>query len=359
MSADVTGSAVDSEVIMPAQILAMAIGVLAGLAAFLAGLPLPWMMGPMIVTGIAAMSRLPVAGPAWLRPLVIPIIGVMLGSAITMQLLQELIDWVPTLVLLPPFLCAAGAVSYAVYRYLGGYDPVTAFFSAAPGGLNEMVIVGEEAGGDERRIALAHSARILVVITFVALFFGLVLGVRTAGQAASDWVAFDAITFRDYVILGLCALLGYWGGKAARLPAAPVFGPMILSGIAHVMGWVTVAPPSILVILAQVTIGTIIGTRFVGVTLGELRRDIGLAAISSLGMLAITLGFAFAIAWISGLPLAQAFLAYSPGGLTEMSLLTLAMEQDVAYVSIMHVIRITLVIGSAAAFFSVLRLKPS
>ena len=126
---------------------------------------------------------------------------------------------------------------------------------------------------------------------------------------------------------------------------------MILSGIAHVAGWVTVAPPTLFVIAAQITIGTIIGTRFIGATLAEIRRDIGLSGIASFLMLIAAVGFAEGIAWVSGIPLAQAFLAFSPGGLTEMSLLTLAMGQDVAYVSVMHIIRITLVIAIAPFVF--------
>ena len=55
--------------------------------------------------------------------------------------------------------------------------------------------------------------------------------------------------------------------------------------------------------------------------------------------------------------LAQAFLAYAPGGLTEMSLLTLAMGQDATYVSVIHVIRITLVIAAAPLVFAMIRTR--
>ena len=65
--------------------------------------------------------------------------------------------------------------------------------------------------------------------------------------------------------------------------------------------------------------------------------------------------FAELIAISSNIPLAQAFLAFSPGGLTEMSLLTLAMGQDVTYVSVMHIIRITLVIAIAPTVFKLAR----
>ena len=334
------------------QILAVCIGIAGGLAAYFGGLPLPWMLGPMIANTVAAMLRMPVRGPGRLRPYVIPVIGVMLGSGVTAEVFGLLGTWVLTLIVLPIFLAVAAGISYGVYRKVGGYDPVTAFYSAMPGGLNEMLILGAEAGGNERRIALAHAARVLIIIVFVALFFGLVLGVSSGGQGASSWIALNAITAADYAILGVCAVAGAMMGKWLGLPAAPIFGPMILSGIAHIAGWVSVAPPTLFVIAAQITIGTIIGTRFVGATLVEIRREIGLSAVASLLMLVAAVGFAELIVSISGVPLAQAFLAFAPGGLTEMSLLTLAVGQDVAYVSIMHIIRITMVIAIAPFVFS-------
>ncbi|PXW67463.1 hypothetical protein C7964_10638 [Loktanella sp. PT4BL] len=337
------------------QLLALAIGLCGGLAAYYAGLPLPWMLGPMVANTVAAMLRAPIAGPDRLRPYVIPVIGVMLGSGVSADVLGLLGSWLITLLLLPLFLICAAGISYTVYRRLGRYDPVTAFYSAMPGGINEMLILGAAAGGDERRIALAHAARVLIIIVFVALFFGLVLGVTSGGRGAAQWIGLYQITALDYVILGICAVLGALLGKWLGLPAAPIFGPMILSGVAHIAGWVTVAPPTIFVIAAQVTIGTIIGTRFVGATLREVRTDIGLSAVASFLMLVAAVGFAELIVVISGIPLAQAFLAFSPGGLTEMSLLTLAMGQDVAYVSVMHIIRITMVIALAPFLFTLTR----
>ncbi|WP_234417006.1 AbrB family transcriptional regulator [Loktanella sp. Alg231-35] len=337
------------------QLLALAIGIAGGVAAFQAGMPLPWMLGPMIANTIAALLRLPIMGPMRLRPLVIPVLGVMLGSGITAEVFGLLGTWAFTLLVLPFFLACAAGISYAVYRKIGQYDPVTAFYAAMPGGLNEMLILGIEAGGNERRIALAHAARVMIIIVFVAVIFGLVMGVSSGGAGAARWIALVEITVWDYAVLGLCALLGAVLGKRLGLPAAPIFGPMILSGIAHVAGWVTVAPPTFFVVAAQITMGTIIGTRFVGATLTEIRRDLGLSAIASVLMLLAAVGFAQAIFLVSDVPLTQAFLAYSPGGLAEMALLALAMDQDPTYVSVMHIIRITLVIAIAPFVFRMAR----
>lgn len=331
--------------------LALTIGVLSGLLGFWIGMPLPWMLGPMIGTTIAAMAGLPVRGPGKLRPVVIPVIGVLLGSGITAELFGQLGSWALTLILLPLFLTAAAAVSYAVYRRLGGYDPVTAFYAAMPGGLNEMLLLGAAAGGDEKKIALAHAARVLIVIFLVVLYFGIVLGVRS-GAGGRGYVPLTALSPADYLILGVCALLGAVLGKALKLPAATVFGPMILSGIVHVTGWVHVAPPTIVIIVAQIVIGTVIGARFVGASVRDILRDIGIGTVATMGMLVVAIVFAEIIARVMGMPLSQAFLAYAPGGLTEMSLLTLALGQDIAYVSVTHIIRITMIIAVAPVVFS-------
>ncbi len=335
---------------MAGQVMSLGIGVVCGFLGYLLGLPLPWMLGAMLGNTVFAIAGAPIHGPTKLRPFVMPVIGVMLGSALTADLLSQLGGWITTLLVLPIYLALAATTSFLVYRRIGGYDTVTAFYAAMPGGLNEMLLLGAEAGGDERKIALAHAARVLLVILFVALFFGLFLGVRS-GANGQNWIPLLAPSLLDYAFLLLAAVLGSWIGKLARLPAALVFGPMIVSGILHVTHFVEIAPPSVFIITAQIVIGATIGTRFAGATLREVRRDISLALIASSLMLIVATAFGLLIAWLADMALSQAFLAFAPGGLTEMALLTLAMGQDVGYVSTIHVVRITMVIAIAPLFF--------
>ena len=340
----------------PRPALALAIGLASGLLANRLGVPLPWMLGPMIGNTVAALARAPVGAPTLLRPLVIPVIGVMLGSSLTVQLLVQAAEWWPSMLLLIPFLGVAGAVSYQFYRRIGGFDPVTAYFAAMPGGLNDMVILGATAGGDERRIALAHALRILVVIVFVVLFFGLVLGVASDRQSR-PYIGISVLGLTDIGWLVAAGLAGVPLGRLLRLPAAPMLGPMILSGAAHIAGVVEVPPPTIVIIIAQIVLGTVIGCRFAGSRVREIGRDIVLGVGSSSLMIVVAVAFAALLATIYGTDLRQAFLAYSPGGLTEMSLLALAMGQDIAYVSISHVARIMAVIFAAPLVFRTLSLS--
>lgn len=333
----------------PRVLFALVLGIGAGALAFGVKMPLPWMLGPMICLTVAALAGLPVEGPVRIRPFVIPVIGVLLGSSLTPEVAAAVPRWTTTMLLLPAFLAAAAALSYLLYRRVGGLDHATAYYAAMPGGLNEMILLGHAAGGDERRIAMAHACRILIVILCVSLFFGFVLGVRTAG--GRSWVPLDALGWRDWLLMGAAGVIGVPLGARLRLPASQLLGPMVLSGLAHATGVVHVPPPTLIVIAAQVVIGTTIGCRFAGIAPRLIARDMGLALLSSTSMIAVAVAFAALVHWWTGLPMAQAFLAYSPGGLAEMSLLALALHQDVAYVAVTHVVRIVLVVAGAAAVF--------
>ena len=105
-----------------AQLTALIAGVSCGFGAYFLGLPLPWMLGPMLGNTVLAVAGVPVVGPDKWRSFVIPVIGVMLGSAITVEIFSQLGGWILTLALLPVYLLMAAGVSFLVYRRIGGCD---------------------------------------------------------------------------------------------------------------------------------------------------------------------------------------------------------------------------------------------
>ncbi|WP_241239856.1 AbrB family transcriptional regulator [Silicimonas algicola] len=313
-------------------------------------MPLPFMLGAMVFVTIAAMIRVPVEAPATLRKIMVPILGVMLGSGFHPGLFDHVNDWLLTFAVLPFFVGTAFAGAFAFYRFVGKYDMVTAYFASAPGGLNDMMILGGEAGGDERRIALAHASRIFIVVTGVVFFYAFVLDVRTTGSSR-PYLGFSAVSLRDLGILLACAVVGATLAPRLRLPAPQILGPMILSALVHLTGFSQTPPPTPAVNAAQLVIGTVVGCRFAGAALREVVHDLALALGASTAMLSVALVSAFAIQALTNTEADAAFLAFSPGGLPEMSLLALSLDADVAYVATMHIIRITIVIAMAPIVF--------
>ena len=49
------------------------------------------------------------------------------------------------------------------------YDKKTSLIGSMPGGLNEMVLLVSEIGGNERIVTLLNTTRIIVVITIVSI----------------------------------------------------------------------------------------------------------------------------------------------------------------------------------------------
>ena len=337
----------------PRMALAIGLGLACGLIAAQTAMPLPWMLGPMLGCGAAALLGAPVHAPAVLRRPVVTVIGVMLGSAFHSDMLAQIPGWAGTFLLLPPFMLVAGWGTFLFFRHVAAYDARTAFFCAAPGGLNEMVLMAAERGANERNVALAHAVRIFVTISAVAFFFAVFLDAR-AVQGGAAHVAFADLSPFDMGVLLSCAVLGAVAGVRLRLPAGELLGPMVASALVHVTGIVTLPPPTLLVNAAQVVIGTILGCRFVGASVRRTGRDLVMAAGATLTMLSVTVAFAALSHLLTGTPTSQAALAFSPGGLTEMSLIALAMGQDVAFVATVHVTRIVIVLFATVPLFALL-----
>lgn len=308
----------------------------------------------MIAVTIAAVLSVPISAPLILRMVLLPILGVMLGAGFHPGIFGQISNWTVTVAALPVYIAAAFGMAFLFYRKIGRYDPVTAYYSSAPGGLNDMMILGAEAGGDERRIALAHASRILVVVSFISFFFAIVFDISSSGQARS-YTPFAAIPLVDLMLLIGCAVVGALLAPYLRLPAPQILGPMILSGIVHSAGVTDAPPPSFAVNSAQLVMGTVVGCRFYGVAAREIGRDIMLAGGASGSMIIVALLTAYSVTALSGIPIQQTFLTFSPGGLPEMSLLALAMSADVAYVATIHILRITIVIAVAPLVFRALR----
>lgn len=335
---------------------ALSIAAVGGYLANLATLPLPWMLGPMTFCLLAALLGLPVKGPVRLRPPMIMILGVMLGSGFRPEMMDHIAEWSVSIAMLALYVGVIGMVAYPYFRKVAGYDPVTAYFSGMPGGLNEMMIVGAAMGGDEKKIVLTHASRILIAVFIIPIWFRLVEGLDMSDRSQFG-VSIVDVPLQDMAILTSCIVVGYPIAKILNLPAKMLVGPMIVSAAIHLAGITAAQPPLEIVNGAQWIIGTVIGCRFVGVPPKEILRVIQVGVGSTVMMLMVTALFAIWIGWMTDLDPLMVVLAYAPGGLAEMSLVALALGADVAFVASHHVIRIAYVVIVAPQFFKLTGIK--
>jgi uncharacterized protein len=329
--------------------LAVVLGTIGGAVFKWLTVPLPWMLGAMCFTTIAAMSGVKVVMPRNVRNGFVTILGVLLGSGFTPAVLGRLGEWGMTLAALTVWVFAAGGLSYFYLRRVAGHDKTTAFFGATPGGLAEMTLVGSQFGADPRVLSLIHTVRVMATVLIVPIWFRLEGLVGPLPAKATIGVL--EVALNDYAILAACALVGAYIGVKFRLPAGTMLGPMAVSMAVHLGGFSEAQPPYEITAAAQIVLGCAIGQRFAGTRLSAVARIASHGLVVTLIMLGLAIAFAATMSRATDESFAALVLAYSPGGFAEMSLVALALSVDSALVAAHHLYRIVFIVSLAPLLF--------
>lgn len=314
------------------------------------GAPLAWLLGAMAATTAGTLLGLPLVVPRWLRRLMIAVLGILLGSAFSPDLVHRMPAWAGSLAVVAATVPAMMLTAYFWFHHFGKFDRTTALLSSTPGGLSEMTYLGELHGADLRALGLAHATRILLVVTVVPLYFRLAEGIALPSLPRSGG-SLAALGLLDAATLLACGLMGVPLGALLRLPASHLTGPLLLSIGAHVGGLTHAAPPSALVAAAQIVIGGGIGCFFTGISLRRMWRIVLLGAGSGLIMIAAAAAIGVVAAPFLHTGRAAMALALAPGGLAEMSLIALSLGIDTAFVATMQLARVSLVVAVAPFLF--------
>ncbi|MBO6759235.1 MAG: AbrB family transcriptional regulator [Roseibium sp.] len=317
----------------------------AGVLVFWAlGLPLPFLFGPMFASLIAALAGAKLHGIGSISIAARTILGVAVGASITPAVLGQIPNMLASVALVPLYIAVIAAIGVPFFYKVCKLDKVTAYYAAMPGGLQDMVVFGQEAGGDVRALSLIHATRVLVIVSLAPIILTQFMDVdlsNPVGEPAAN------IPVHELVIMALAAFIGWKGGTKIGLFGASILGPMIVTGILSIMDIIHFRPPAEAILFAQFFIGMGIGVGYVGVTVRELQRFVasGAAYVLLLAFLAIVFAEIVVLTGLAA-PL-EGFMAFSPGGQAEMTVLAIIAGADLGYVVVHHLVRLVLVISGA------------
>lgn len=323
-------------------------GLAGGLVAFILGVPMPFLLGGIVGAAGYVLwyerhdKRLPKMS-RWVRLVSMSIIGAMIGSRFSPELLTLLPKfWISGLALLPFILLAHGG-SYAIMRKLGGYTKLDAYFAALPGGIVDSIALAEEAGADLRVVTAQHFIRIIVVVASVPLLFLFIQG-DAVGSMGGETMATTNYDVMDVVLLVSIALIGLVIGRTIRLPVAHMLGPLVLALVLSVMGVIEIDIPPWLGHTAQYVVGTALGAQFSGLSRKMLARGLGMGLLSGGYMLLLAAGFALTLMQFVPAGFGALFISFAAGGLAEMSLIALSLNFNPVVVALHHLGRILLTV---------------
>lgn len=311
---------------------------------------MPWTLGSLVASAIVSALNFPLKLPNLARDIARPVIGVLAGGAITIELLMGIAALWPAIVVVLIYTLAITVLGYGFFRYLGRFDPVTAYFAVMPAGLGELTLLGGSMGANSQQLVVVHFVRIVAVVFLVPFFF-MLFGESISGTAANQ-TAVPVLEWRDWVVLGLCAGLGFAFNRLAPIPGGVMLYPLILSALANITGLTDATPPNWLIIVVQVVIGCVIGGRFAGINWQQTRRTMLVAIVWA----SLLVPSVYLVAGLAGLiiqiDMRTLVLAMAPGGMVEMTVLSLALSGSTAFVVVCQTFRIVLVIVLAPLLFA-------
>lgn len=323
------------------RLLTFALAAFGGAVFLLLHLPLPMLLGPMLACLIAALVGVPLAGAGQFGIFMRTILGVAVGASITPGVLAELPDVAASLLFVPGFIAVIALVGYPLFRRVFGFDHATAWYGAMPGGLQDMLVFGEEAGGDIRALSLIHATRVLVIVTVAPLIMTTWWGVDLSQPPGAPM---RATGLTEIALMIAAGLIGWKVAERLGLFGASILGPMVLTAALSLSGLITHRPPAEMIQAAQFFIGIAVGVKYAGITLRELRLHVTAGIVYALFLAAISLIFIEAIVHLGLASGLDAFLAFLPGGQAEMVVIALIAGADLAYVVSHHLLRMIIVI---------------
>ena len=204
---------------------------------------------------------------------------------------------------------------------------------------------------DAVRVALAHSLRLLIVVTTVPI------GITLLGRTGTEDYRPVAVALQPggLALLFAVGLAAAFAWRRTGLPNAFMMGPLITTIAITASGHSLSSMPAWLSNAAQLLLACSLGSRFQQSFLREAPRFVA-AVVATVVFMIVTLGlFAQALAWLTGGLAATIMLACSPGGIAEMAITAKVLRVGVAFVTAAHVVRFAIVVLATEPTFKLLR----
>lgn len=333
-----------ADLLTPCNLTAWAICAASGWLGDLAGVPVAWLVCPMIVAVCLRLSNLPPGPhPQWVFNGVQAVIGLVLGATFSLDALRPLAsDALPVTVSVFAVLVASVVAGRALTRF-AQMNPTTAQIGSIPGGAAGMIALSEELGADSRLVAFMQYFRVILVVVSISLLANWVDGddksaaVRLAIAAPeSDW--------RHALLACAVGGIGLWLGLRLRIPAGSMLGPLILAAAVSSLDWEPIVLPASVLPLAYLLLGTRIGARFDRELLQRIRAIIWhlLAFVIVLILGCAVLGYGLYL--VTDIDLLTALLATSPGGMDAATIAALETGANTPIVVAIQLIRMLVMI---------------
>lgn len=324
--------------------------------------PASHLLTPLLVGFAAAISGL-VAGQ--LSPRVNrgahALLGVMIGASLNPVALKQVAAAVVPLLTVTAMTVVLCVFAALVLTKLSRIDRATATLGMIAGGSAAVVSYAEELEADSRMVALMQFLRVgLVAATAPLLVEALLAGPPGPADQSDHYSAWHLVSGSNRVggliLLAAVAVIAAWAGRRIRLPGATLVAPMLVAGALSLSGAATGFAPSGALRSALFTVvGLEVGLRFTRPSIARMGRILPLVIACTVAVSAACALLAWLLSGLIHIPLSDAYLATTPGGINAVLAIAVASHADISLISSVQSLRLFVMVLLAPFLIRVIR----
>lgn len=320
----------------------VAVSLLAGGVLQWVRLPGAVMLGPLAAAIVVQTAGGTVRVPRALMVAAQAVVGCLVAQAMTPAIVDGFVrEWPVFLAVVALSVAAGVAIGWTMSRLRIIPGKGTAVWGMLPGAATVMMVMAEEHGADFRLVAFMQYLRVVLVAAAASVVA--VMFVRGEGGRFSAGL-FPPVDPGNLAMTAVVALAGAVLGRASRIPAGVLLGPLVLGAVLNALGEVRIEVPPILLIASFALIGWNTGLRFTSDVLAAAARALPQSVAATILLMAFCGIVAWGLVVLLHVDPLTAYLATSPGGMDAAAVIAASTRVDMPFVMALQAIRLMLLI---------------
>lgn len=316
----------------------VASGIVGAALAYYLSLPIYPLLGPALFVSVISLTKIKFAIAHPVRDAALLFIGISIGAGVNTEAAITVIRWPLAFVALALMLIVALLICQWVLFRIFDFDRRSALLAATPGHFSFIMSLGSMLDVDITRIAVVQTIRVLALtlcVPFVAMAFG--IDVSSNILPAGPTMASEHVL----ALMLVSIIVGIFLQKL-NVPAAFLIAAMSVSLVGQLLQLTPGKLSPIVGLPCFVIVGTMIGSRFSGITVDQLKISFLAGVVATVVNVILVLFVAIPVAIFIAMPAAHVVVAFSPGGLETMIAMGAVIGANPGFVAACHVGRLFL-----------------
>jgi len=317
-------------------------------------IPLAWMLGPMLVISITALSGIKIKMPKLALSSILIVLGLHIGNYIDQNLINQMTEWVWTSIIMFVYILISILIVSKYLQKFSGYNVKTSIFSAAPGALGPLMILAEHEKSDLSQVATSHLIRLIIIITVIPFF--------VVNYSTNEALVIEKFNYLDQnhfhlliLLIGSISLIFVF--DKIGVPAALLSGTLVASGILQISEVASYKLPNESINFCLLILGASVGCRFADKSLKEVASNSFHSLVATIILVTLGLLAAIVATYFVDTNFLTLLLSFSPGGIYEVAVIAIAFDLDPNFVAFHHIIRLLMILFTVPVILKIIGKK--